>query len=240
MTFVYEIINDAFRESNLTAVGETPTLEEQQEALILLNRFVSSAISFEAGDPLDDYNIGTNNVLANSRQRVYDFTSNQTVPLNARLFANLSSSQTINLNPQPKDGSRLNIIDVSGNFSTYPLTLTGNGRKIDGAITTTLNTNSLNQTWFFRADTGDWVTVSKLALTDTFPFPEKFDDFFEIGLALRLNPRNGVPLDPQSIESFKRAKTLFRAQYKQTIEVPLERGLYYNAGFDARFFTNGD
>jgi hypothetical protein len=49
LTLVSEIITDAFRQSNLVAVGTTPTTEETTEALRYLNRIVKSVFGNEAG-----------------------------------------------------------------------------------------------------------------------------------------------------------------------------------------------
>lgn len=40
MALVSEIIKDAYREANLIPITQSPTLDEQTEALRLLNRFV--------------------------------------------------------------------------------------------------------------------------------------------------------------------------------------------------------
>ena len=41
-TLVSQIIEDAYREANLIAVGESPTTAQQTEGLRLYNRFITS------------------------------------------------------------------------------------------------------------------------------------------------------------------------------------------------------
>ena len=225
MALVYEIIKDAYREANLIPITQSPTLDEQNEALRLLNRFVRSVYGAEAGDKLQQFAVGTNNVVTTASLPTYTFTGTNYVPLNARLIANLSTATVVNLHPDPEDGSRVAVVDSTGNFSTNNLTLNANGRKIDGATTAVLATNSLQKEWFYRADLGAWTTLTSLGLNDTFPFPIEFEDLFVIGLATRLNPRNGVATDEQAMMNFRRQRNIFRARYSQSIQQESEDGL---------------
>ena len=225
MAFVYEIIKDAFREANLIPITQSPTLDEQTEALRLLNRFVRSIFGNEAGDKLQSFAVGTGNVLTTSSLPTYTFSGTLYVPLNARLMVNITAATTLNLHPDPEDGSRVAVVDATGNFNTFNLTLVGNGRKIDTATTAVLNTASLQKEWFYRADLGSWMAITNLGLNDTFPFPLEFEDLFVIGLATRLNPRNGVAIDDQAMMNFRRQRNLFRARYSQSIQQESEDGL---------------
>ncbi len=225
MALVSEIIKDAFREANLIPIMQSPTLDEQAEALRLLNRFVRSIFGNEAGDKLQSFAVGSLNVVTTTQLPIFDFTTPNYVPLNARLMVNISAATQVNLHPDPEDGSRIAVVDVAGNFNTFNLTLRGNGRGVDTATTAVLNTASLKKEWFYRADLGSWMTISDLQLTDVFPFPQEFDDFFIIGLALRLNPRNGVMTDDQTRIVFNRQRNIFRARYTQSIKQDSEEGL---------------
>lgn len=225
MTLVYEIIKDAFREANLIPVTQSPTLDEQVEALRLLNRFVRSIFGNEAGDKLQPFAIGTNNVTTIASLPTYDFSAPNYVPLNARLMVNSTTPKTVQLHPDPEDGSRVAVVDSTGNFDTTNFTLNGNGRKIDGANTAVLNTAGLQKEWFYRSDLGSWMAITDLTLNDTFPFPLEYEDLFVIGLATRLNPRNGVSIDDQAMMNFRRLRNLFRARYSQSIQQESEDGL---------------
>ena len=230
MAFVYEIVKDAFREANLIAITQSPTLDEQTEALRLLNRFVRSIFGNEAGDKLQSAAVGTGNVTTTGSLPTYSFTGTNYSPLNVRLLCNIAAPTSINLHPDPEDGSRIGVVDATGNFATQNLTLVGNGRKIDAALTAVLGTNSIQKEWFYRADLGSWMAISNLLLNDTFPFPIEFEDLFVIGLATRLNPRNGASMDEQAVMNFKRQKSLFRARYSQSIQQDSEEGLIRLSG----------
>jgi len=225
-TPVTTIINDAYRESNLTGLGGTPTTAEQNEALVLLNRFIDSLWGAEMGENLINIPFGLNNVeTVGIIPLYYNDIMNTFVPINTRLLCNLQGAETVNMPPQPNDGTRMAFVDVSGNFQTYPLTVMGNGRNIQGNPSITLSTNNYKQVFFYRADLANWEQVNDLELTDGSPFPEEFDEFLIIGLADRINVRNGVTTATESAQRFKRLRGQFYSRYAQITQVPVEIGL---------------
>lgn len=211
MTLASSIVTDAYRESNLIPMGASPNTNQQTEALGRLNTIILSTVGYEAGDGLDDLNVGGS----------YDQSSLMSVfiPDNARLVLNLSSPRTFKLDPEPFEGQRLSIVDVGGNLATYPVTLDGNGRKIENAATLVLNTNSDVRQWMYRADTGCWAKITALLYADAMPFPAEFDDYFITMLAMRLSPRYGQALTGESLMALKRARSLLRGRYHAWREI---------------------
>jgi len=246
LTTISTLIRDAFRESNLIAISADPTEAEQAEGLRLLNRVVLSLLGNEAGDPLNTFPLGSNNV---SRPSGFpDQPQNDWfVPVNVRLVLNLTDDQTVYLHPQPNDGARFAVVDKSDNLSTNSLTVMGNGYTIEDEPSLVFNTNGTAREYFFRADTGNWTAVSPLTAESESPFPEQFDDLLIISLAMRLNPRHGVAADAQSVETLRSLLRKFKAQYGQTVETPLEEGLlrtlgvrYFKGAYsDTNAFTSG-
>lgn len=236
MVLISQIITEAYRESNNIAIGQTPTAAEQAEGLLLFNRFLRSVLGNEAGDPFTPIAIGNNNVQNSAYYNIENIPGGWFPPPNIRILFNNKSAQTLALNPNPDDGERIAINDASGNFSTYPVTVIGNGRTIDGATQVVLNTNSGVKEYFYRADTNNWATVNDLQLSDPLPFPEEFEDYFIIGTAIRINPRNTQQLDPQSMEAFKRLGKQFKARYNQDVEQKAEEGLLRTSGIRRSFF----
>lgn len=206
MTTASGLITAAYRESNLISLVATPTTNEQTEALNRLNPLVLSTIGSEAGNELTDIQIGG----------TYDQSSSVTtfIPANSRLALNLSAATTYKLNPLPLDGERVAIADAAANLNTNNLTLSGNGRRIETAASVTLNTASLSRQWMYRADLGNWVRLTDLALSDAMPFPEEYDDYFIVSLALRLNPRHSASLAPESQAALERSKQQLQARYR--------------------------
>lgn len=228
MTLVSEIMTDAYRLSNLIAVGTEPTANEKAEALRYLQRIVSSVLGNEVGDPLTYFPLGTANRTRPNGYPAWgqDPGADWFVPRNSRLSLNLDSPTTVYLHPAPHDGTRFAISDAAQSLDTAPLTINGNGFFIEGATDLVLNTAGLNREWIFRADLGSWVAVSPLVETDAFPFPVEFDDFFVAMLAMRLNPSYGLTLDGQGSSILTRYRNQLRARYKQVQFISPEPGTY--------------
>src|SRR5690606_6184664 len=101
MTLVSDIISDAFRQNNLTAVGALPTQDESDEALRYLNRLVSSVFGAEVGDPLTAIPLGKVNI---SRPTDFPYWNDDPgpewfVPKNTRIVLNLDKSIDLYLHP---------------------------------------------------------------------------------------------------------------------------------------------
>lgn len=229
MTTVRTIIKDAYRESNLIPESQDPTAGQSAEGLRMLNRFIKSIVSYELGDPLYTVNVGDNNVQEpyyDGREGLFEGRVDDLfVPRNCRLLLNLTTPKEINLHPKPRDGMLFAVTDVSDNLATNTLTVNGNGRTIENANSLVLDTNGQETTWFYRNDTGNWHKITDLDYSDVFPFPEGFDDFFIISLAMRLNPRNGAVVDQQSGGYYTRMRNQFRSKYRQEQEIDVEEGL---------------
>jgi hypothetical protein len=227
LTLVSEIIQDAYRQSNIQALGVAVTAAQSAEALRYLNRLVRSVFGNEVGENLEPLPIGRTGIDRPSGYPYYDQTpaGDWFVPKNRRLMLNLSAPLTVYLHPRPDDGSRFAVIDASNNLATYNLIIDGNGRNIETTPTVTLNTNGTAREWFYREDQANWVKTSSLITTDVFPFPEEFDDYFVTMLAIRLNPAYGVALDNQNQFLMNRALRQLRARYSQSIETSSETAL---------------
>ena len=227
MTTVAQIIQDAFRASNLVATGASPTSDEQTEALRLLNRLVKSTIGNEAGEDFTNLPLGSEDVSRPSDHIWYDGNPGNDwfVPKNVRIVANLNEALSLYLHPEPNDGTRFAIVDIQQNFSTNPVTVYGNGRRINGQESVVLDTDGENSEWFYRADLGDWLPYASLNVEATFPFPEEFDEYFILSLAMRVNPLYGTSIDPQLSAMLARSRSQLRARYEQKIFVPSELSL---------------
>jgi hypothetical protein len=211
----------------------TPTTAEQNEALNIFNRLVRSVYGNEAGDPFVTVNFGNNNVGSNW-QGYNSIPSDFFVRPDSRVVFNNTQPQTMYLNPYPQDGERMAIQDASGNMNIYPVTLLGNGNKIEGVSTLVLNTAGFNKEWLYRSDIGEWQVVTPLTLVSVLPFPEEFEDMFIIGLAMRINPRNGTSIDPQSVQAYSRILTQFKARYSVVLPQRAEEGLIRTLGVGSK------
>lgn len=221
MTLISSLITDAFREGNIIPLGRAPSNNQVTEALRLYNQNIRTIYRDDAGENLTDWPLGMFGVDDPQIVDPRDPYSIVRPPINQRLLAtNLAALNPVYLTPYPQDGARMAIADPFGRLAAFPVTLDANGRLIEGNPTKVLNVNGTFQEWFYRADKGDWVKITSLLATDENPFPEDFDIFFIIGLALRLNPRFGREMDPQTATVFKSARSQFVARYLQSL--PLE------------------
>lgn len=233
MALVSDIITDAYRETNLIPMGSTPNSNQITEALNRLNPLVLSTVGFEAGEDLEDLNVGGS----------YDQSSliNTWLPDNTRLLLNLTEPVSYDLDPYPYEGQRLAFVDAGNNLSTNNVTLNGNGRNIEGAASLVLSTNGDARQWMYRADTGNWIKITTLASGDTMPFPTEFDDYFVTMLALRLNPRYGQSITPETLKILARAKSVLQSRYNPQREIESDVPYRYLAGNKQQFYSvSGD
>lgn len=240
MTVTPDIIADAYRESNILSIVETPSTAQATEGLKALRRIVSGVYGFEVGDPLMDWPIGTlgldDTIVWTPDQWGYP-------PPDTRFIAASTDAQTISLVPNPSDGSRVGLIDPLDRLAAAPITINGNGRAIEGAAAVTINTNGTSRLWMYRADRGDWVRVSELSgdVAEEFPFPSEFDDFFITKLAMRINPRYGRSLGEESIAALNDTEQRLQAHYRQDVTVwgdPAAAFLTWGYG-DDRYIRSG-
>lgn len=239
MTTTTEIIKDSFRESNVIRLGATPTSDMQTEALSRLNNLVSAVYGDDVGENYQDWMVG----YAGQIYPDYSWTQLQwSYPIiNSRILLNHDEAQTLYLPLRPYDGSRIQVIDVQGVLATYNVVLNGNGRNIESAASITLNTNDLNRTWIFDAETADWErAVATLALGDQMPFPAEFDDYFIIKLAGRLNPRYGRSLSEESLGRLAEMQDMLESRYRQRKTMPAQEGVRRLSDPNQRFFYAGN
>lgn len=227
MATIRQIITDAYREGAIIGIEETLDTEKFAEGLRRFNVLFDSLFDNELGEALVPVNYGINGMvnpyaLGADNSAIID---DMYLPSNYRMIVNISEATTIYLDPNPRDGARVAVADNSGNLATYNLTLNGNGRKIEAAASVTLSTNSLVRQWFYRGDTANWVKVVDFIDGDSSPFPDEFDDFLVMLLAVRLNPRHGATTSPEMIEALKRSRRAFRHRYRQSKFVRSELGL---------------
>ena len=230
MTTVYQIITDAYRQSNLIPVGIPLTSLQEDEGLRYLQRIVDSVFGNEAGDRLVAFPIGRKNISHPAGYPWWNTIPDASwfIPEDTRLMLNLDQSIELYLHPAPNDGARFAVNDVAGSCGTFPVTIHGNGRLIDGAESLVISTANFEATYFYRDDLGSWVKCADLGLFDSFPFPSEFDDFFIHTLAFRLNPAYQRNFDPQSMVVWKRSQNQLRARYTRDEQTRSELALIRN------------
>lgn len=223
MTTALEIIEDAFRECNITPLGAALSDNMAAEGFRRLKALISSALGDDIGAPLKDWPVGVENY--NTSMQGWNSNDWSRPRANVRLVLNSGAADVVYMPFQPEDGARLGVVDSAGTLATNNLTLDGNGRRIEGAGTVTLNEDSLAREWFYRADLGDWVRVTELADTAAdMPFPTEFDDYWVMRLAMRLNPRYGRTMKDENKARLAEVTNQIQARYAQKRDVHCEPG----------------
>jgi len=223
MTMTQEMVKQGLRESNLIAITADPTAAQLEEGLAKLQSIVSSVFGHEVGERLEDWPIGTTGV--DEYRSNWSQADWSTPPTNVRLLMNSSASETIELEPMPQNGARIQLVDIAGDLANYPIRIDGNGRLIEDAAYLDIAVPGINREWLYRGDLGKWVVITDLVLEDDFPFPTKYDDYFQTMLAGRLNPRYGRTLDQQSVQMLQRSLGHLRSDFRQTRNVRLDPAL---------------
>lgn len=247
MTVISDIIQQAFRESDLLSELNHPTPTQMSEALARLNTIFKSTLGYEVGEQLRDVNLGKSEIDKNVWTNVewVDNTpswwwSNNVSDPNVRLIVQVEEPTDVYLPPRPQDGARFGLHDPFGILSTNPVTIHGNGRLIESADSVVLNTDNVRLQWMFRADLSDWVRIEGLTdASQEMPFPEEFDDYFITELAMKINPRNKALTTQETVRTQARMRSEIRSRYRQNRQMPAELGLWYPAWWGAGRFVTG-
>jgi len=238
-TTVSEIIVQAFREGNFTAVGETTTSEELSESIPRLRNLISSLLGFELGEAYRDWYVPTSLVpeaplqypLTPDGSDVTSAVPYQYPPQNTRLVVKITEAKTLYFPAMPNDGARMAYVDM-GSTVTADMTLNGNGRLIEGSSTIVSNLDGVpsvtfhGRKWMYRADLGNWILLEHLdEATDTVPLPPEFDDLLVCGLAMRLAPRFQVQVDEVISSRYTDMLMRLKKRYKQSERMPTSHEL---------------
>lgn len=231
MTLISAIITDAYREFNQIALGKTPSDAQNTEALTRLQSLIAGVYGYDVGEGLEDWMVGA---AGQADPDVGWMESDWQYPIqNSRILLNHESTQNIYLPVNPDNGARIRFVDVNSALATYPVTVYGNGRLINGAVTSTLNTAG-NRTYVYNADQAEWQFIDDLALDDEMPFPAQFDDYFTIKLASRLSPRYGRSLSDLTLMRLGDQQQQLEATYRQTRPMPAPGAVRRLAGPSSR------
>lgn len=236
MTTATLLIQAAYREGNLIAVGASPNATELTEALPALNRLVNGIFGFEMGENLADWLYPvpqrTAPVAANYPQLPscaapawMSTCLSPYPPKNTRVVWGGVTGK-VYFPEAPEPGTRMAVVQGSGagdhGAAGQILTLDGNGRTIqDPADQAFKNTVALvdpltSNQWIYRDDLGQWKLCQDMAIGDDCPFPKEFDDFFICALAKRLAPRYSKITARETIETAKAKLSALKARYRQS------------------------
>jgi hypothetical protein len=237
MTVLSDIIQAAFREGNIIAIGDVPTDAESTEAATILSNYIRSMFGHDLPIRFQDwavpYPLSAANIMAKFPQEpLYkdNIKPNEDVylypPPGVRMLVSSTeeTAKTLYLSYDPYDGARMAYADMGQDAA---LTISANGRYIEGASSVTISVaadgerNDARQ-WFYRADLGEWILIlDSYASTDDSPLPPEFDDLFSTGLAIRLAGRFRKEVEPSTAARNADMMSKLRQRYRY---VPIEVG----------------
>jgi hypothetical protein len=200
-------IKQALRKLRVIGQGESPTSDQQTDALTELNAWLNEMIGFGSS-------IAWKTTYCDASMDLgWDY------PAQRVLVRHPSSAITITLpegtaSAPLQDGFRFGVVDVSANAATYNITIARNGLLIAGsAANATISSNGTNRVYMFRADLGDWKLAADLATSDSLPFPSEFDLPVALILAHRLGGEYGASLTESDFHLMRGGKTKLRNRY---------------------------
>jgi hypothetical protein len=211
------IINRAFRESQIVPSDVAPSTSQAAEALPLLQGIIERYVRA----PIVTLWLGTTSPILQQRGQVMrDFTTyanSIAAPQDIYLNCVLTAAITIKLPPSPGDGARFVVIDVSQNFGSFPLTIQGNGNRVDGGTELSLATSGQGASLIYRRDLANWQLIpSVFQASNNTPYPDLYDDLFVIELAMRLNPRYGKEMPAITSQIYQDVRSMFKGRYMMT------------------------
>jgi len=109
------------------------------------------------------------------------------------------ASFTLSAPQSPRAGARFGAVDSALSWTAYPLTVSPNGRLINGSASHALiSTAGQNTRWWFRGDTGDWTAeADSPSLASAIEFPDPIIAYLPYMLAVVLAAEFSADLTPE-------------------------------------------
>lgn len=200
MTRVKDIVINAFREIGILNENNFPTYSQGIQAVELYNRIIRNMIGGNAGKRLTNWKISSDlpNLIDNSR-----------------IVTDNKSPKTLTLPSNPNDGAQLAVVDPYATLDKYPVTLVANDYPIENQSELVLNKPSSFLHWMYREDLAQWIRLTPLSPEDIQPFPEMYDEMFQIFLGVRLGVRYSQEVSQASLNIFTATMKDFISRYTQ-------------------------
>lgn len=231
-----EAIARAYREAAIKPIGTVPNNDEYSEGLDRLNGFLDSLFGAEIGTLLTDFQVPLVQRTATEPMANVNlpFPNNLTgfdqpgsppespgplpyaLPPNSRILWRGTTNTTVHFPQYPQDGARMAVVNTGASAN---LTLDGNGRRIAGANTAVRLPTDANITYFYRADLGEWIALTAMALTGTIPLPSEFDRLVICGTAISLTALDEIKPTSGTMFSYERLLRRAKERYFQHEQV---------------------
>lgn len=224
-----DIITRCYREGNLIPIGKTPTPAEVTETLGVYQSFVSSLIGNDIGQLSAPWEAPPSPTSqAPSRYPLYpqrdwgitnqtDRTVWRNPPPNVNIITNAGAGGVLYFPPTPPNGARMAFINVGGDLPQFPITISGNGRLVEGSPTLLINAQPTGPIlWFYRDDTANWTRITDLLIDSASPLPPQFDDFLISSMSIRRGPAYNKEPAAATVATAKHGLRLLKTTYLQS------------------------
>ena len=193
---VLQTVTRASRMIGVLASGEELAAAEADDALATYNRTQRAMFGDVIGVKLEPETAATGTIRMGA------------------LYQAGAAAVTLTSPANPRDGWRFGIVDALSNFSTYNVTVAAGGHKFKGATgSTVLDTDDTYETYFFRADQGDFVLEADQALADTVYFPDDMLAGLEAIVAVAMANEYGKEPPAATLGMAKMGQDRFRCRY---------------------------
>lgn len=225
-------VERAYREAAIKRIGDVPNADEYTEGLDRLNGFLASLFGAEIGRLLTDVQVPLVQRTASQPNADYHqpaplnfsnldqpigametlTTGQRVIPPNSRVLWRSPTAETVFFPQAPEDGARVAVVDTG---ASAPLTLNGNGRRINGTDTVVFAPGAPTATYFYRADLANWVPLVELTLTDNLPLPSEFDWLIICGTAISLTALDEIKPTTGTMFMYERLLRRCKERYLQ-------------------------
>lgn len=207
-TIVRQVIEDAFAEIGDIQAGQSIDGDQAALGLRRYNALLGDLAGMGVGETLQDVDLARY-----PNAWTYPYT-----PVNVRMLVGAQSSRQLAFPYEPQNGSRFAIVDLDNSFASSPVTLSRNGRKIDGEAADLLcDTAGYNAEWFYRADLGGWLTVQEAEIGDNCLYADNCRDALALVLSARLSPSTGLGVSAEAASAITRGLGTLKARHRQKI-----------------------
>ena len=197
---VLQVIERAGRLHGVWASGEEPTGDEAADALIAFNALKRSMFGTLIGPRLGPLALSGTSGQAETGGE-YQIPGGAAFTLTAPL--------------NPRSGARFGVVDAGLSWTAFPLTISPNGRQINGAAEDYgIAAAGRSTRFWFRGDTGNWIIEADFpTLTSAIEFPDVLIAYLPYMLAVVIAAEYGADLRSEVVAAAQEGREVFARTY---------------------------
>jgi hypothetical protein len=208
---VHDVICRALRLLGSVASGDEPDAEQMADAMTGFNTLKRSWYGTLIGARLTEQAVAASPAQAE----------------NGGEYAVSALTLTLNAPGSPRAGARFGVVDAALAFAAHNCTVSPNGYQIEGSTAPlVLSVAGDNRRWWFRGDTGNWVSEADFTdPTNAIEFPDAMIAFMPYMLAIVLAPEFNTEIRQDVIAADALGRAAMARAYaprgRNEVEAPL-------------------